>query len=612
MEIKYTKLAKFILPIRSRTCFLFVLLLCTCSSLLAQKKHFLVVKTDKQNSSILEKLEYQTELPDSLAVISELQQIILKLHGQSFLEASIDSLNTKDSTHTAQLHVGSPYKWAHLKNGNVEQAFLNQAGYRERLYQKKPFYYTEVRKLQESLLKYAEDNGYPFANVWLDDIKVSDGTIAAKLMMKKNRLITIDKIIIKGKAKVTSQYLENYLGLKSGSLYSKAKILQVKDRIRELPFVKAKQELIVTFKGNKATINLFLEKKKASRFDFLVGLAPNSNSLVSKRLLLTGTFNADMHNQLGLGERIFAEFQQLRPGTQELELAFTYPYILNLPFGVDTKLDLFKRDSTSLDIDYDFGIQYLFEGGNYIKAFWNNRSTNVLTIDEEVIIRSRQLPAILDVNNATFGLEYNLQKLDYRFNPRKGWGLFLKAGAGFKKIRKNATIVQLEDEDDPNFDFESLYNDSLNLRTFQYRIDSRLDYYQPLFARSVVKTSLQSGIILSEQDIYQNEQYRIGGNRLLRGFDEEAVFATLYAVATVEYRLLIGTNSYLYLFGDYAYIENKTTTIDEVDRPLGIGAGLTFETKVGLFGISYAIGKRFDDPFDFRAAKIHFGYVSLF
>ena len=104
----------------------------------------------------------------------------------------------------------------------------------------------------------------------------------------------------------------------------------------------------------------------------------------------------------------------------------------------------------------------------------------------------------------------------------------------------------------------------------------------------------------------------LGGNQLLRGFDEESIFATNYVLGTIEYRYLIGQNSYFFVFGDMAYLKNKTNENDFSNRPIGVGAGMTFETKAGIFGISYALGKLEKTAFEFRAAKVHFGFVSLF
>ena len=126
----------------------------------------------------------------------------------------------------------------------------------------------------------------------------------------------------------------------------------------------------------------------------------------------------------------------------------------------------------------------------------------------------------------------------------------------------------------------------------------------PVLKRSVLKLAVTSGWLFTSSPISQNEQYRIGGNRLLRGFDEESLFATRYAVGTLEYRLLIGRNSYLYAFGDVGYIENKTRTTQTKDTPIGFGAGITFETNVGLFGVTLALGQQRGNPVDFRNVKI--------
>ena len=575
----------------------------------------LAIQASKKEQKILDKLEFEKTLTDTSTVNNLLSGIILQLHGQSYLEASVDKLEQKDSTIYAQFHIGETYEWARLKNGNVEDVFLDAIGFREKLYSKKDFRYNEVQQLQEDLLTYAENHGYPFASVYLDSIQIKYNKVEAQLKMSKSKLITISKINIEGDLKISEAYLINYLGLEKGEAYDNSKIKRIRQRLRELPFLKEAKSSTVSFKGDKAEINLFLKKRKASRFDFLVGVLPNSNSSQqnpeTRQFLITGTFNADMWNQFGKGEQLYAEFQQLRPQTQELDLRFNYPFVFNLPFGVGFEFELYKRDTTYLDVKNDASVQYLYEGGNYLKAFWNNHNTTLLSVDENRVRTTKQLPSNLDVGLSTFGLEYNLQKLDYRFNPRKGWGMLLRGGAGFKKIKPNNTSLNIEQLNGENFNYQSLY-DSLELNSFQYRIEADIAKYFPVFKRSTIKLGVKSGWIISENEVYQNEQYRIGGNKVLRGFDEESIFSTLNVVGTVEYRMLLGRNSYIYLFTDFGYIEDVTNEKKVYDTPLGFGAGLTFDTKVGVFGISYALGRQLGNPVDFRAAKIHFGYVSFF
>jgi hemolysin activation/secretion protein len=126
-----------------------------------------------------------------------------------------------------------------------------------------------------------------------------------------------------------------------------------------------------------------------------------------------------------------------------------------------------------------------------------------------------------------------------------------------------------------------------------------------------VKTAVTGATLLSKGAVFQNENFRIGGNALMRGFNEASIFATSYLVGTVELRYLTAQNSYFYLFGDYGMIENKSTNNSQ-NQYLGVGAGITFDTAIGIFGISAAIGKQDANSFDFKSTKIHFGYVNLF
>lgn len=556
--------------------------------------------------------DFSKKLTDSAAVVSLLRGVTGSFHKQAYLESSFDFISKKDSILILKFHLGNRYEWAQLRNGNVSEAFLAQVGYREKLFENKAFIYSEIVDIEEKLLSYAEDNGYPFAQVWLDSLMIQNSQISAALMMKTGAIFKFDTINTEGSVKISSTYLQNYLELKKGAFFSRSKILQISRRLADLPFLSERKNPTITFKeNNTATINLFLENKKASRWDFLVGVQPNTTTNGSQKFTITFNGNADFQNLLGLGERIFANFENLRPQSPRLNLKVTYPYILNFPFGFDGSFDLYKRDSVYIETHLNLGAQYMLGGNDYLKLFWNNYKSNNLIINALQITQTKQLPATLDISTNTFGLELFKQKLDYRFNPRRGWSLILRGSAGVRQVRKNSDILNLKDSSDSTFNFSKLY-DTLSLKNFQYTISSQSAYYVPFLKRGVLKIGIQGGFIFTTSPISQNEQYRIGGNRILRGFNEESIFASRYAVGTLEYRFLLGRNSYLYAFGDVGYVEDVTRTTRRYDTPIGFGAGITFETKVGLFGFTLAAGREQGNPIDFRNTKTHFGYVSLF
>jgi hemolysin activation/secretion protein len=111
---------------------------------------------------------------------------------------------------------------------------------------------------------------------------------------------------------------------------------------------------------------------------------------------------------------------------------------------------------------------------------------------------------------------------------------------------------------------------------------------------------------------FENELYRFGGAKTLRGFDESIFFASIYSIQNIEIKYLFEKNSAFYVFWNGAYYYQDITQNITEDFPWGFGIGLDFDTKAGIFSLSYALGKQFDNPFEIQSAKIHFGYISRF
>jgi hypothetical protein len=221
---------------------------------------------------------------------------------------------------------------------------------------------------------------------------------------------------------------------------------------------------------------------------------------------------------------------------------------------------------------------------------------------------SYDLPANIDVNATSFGLDYDWVKTDYRLNPRSGNEIRVITSVGIKNIKRNNDILSIKD---PSFNYAGLY-DSLKERSYQFRIKLAAAHYFPVGKQSTFKTALNAAVFNS-QSVFRNELFQIGGYRLLRGFDEESIYATQYAVTTVEYRIRASLNSYFFGFVDGGIVKNKYQDINLNNNFISTGLGMALETKLGLLNVSYALGKRNDVKFNIReASKIHFGYVNYF
>ena len=86
----------------------------------------------------------------------------------------------------------------------------------------------------------------------------------------------------------------------------------------------------------------------------------------------------------------------------------------------------------------------------------------------------------------------------------------------------------------------------------------------------------------------------------------------MYAQITVEPKLILDKFSALYVFMDNAWINYGSNSFKDFRWYTGLGAGMNFGTKIGVFSLNLAVGKARGDSFDLRSAKIHFGYLSTF
>lgn len=564
--------------------------------------------TDKDSSFKGQELKIQQSFRSETEVYDYMNKLPSLLASKGYPVASVDSFWNVGSVTHINLFLGTKYNLVQLATHSIERRALDAGGYREKSYLNKPLNIPQIQLLQQRLLNYYEKQGYPFASVYLDSVQIKDDKIIAMLKADKGPLYHIDSIRVYGKVKISNKFLQRYLYIPNGSTYNKEKLEEVDKRILELPYLKTIQPSDLTMLGTGAVLNLYVKPNKSSQVNFIVGLLPAGNN--TNKLQLTGDVNLNLKNILGSGENILLKWQQLQPKSPRLNLGFNQPYIFNSPFGFDFLFDLFKKDSSYLQVNGQFGLQYLLSANKTGKIFIQWQSTTLLSggIDTNQVISDKKLPPNIDVSSVNVGLNYEWIKTNYRYNPRTGNEINLATSIGIKKIKKNNDIVNIKD---PSFNYASLY-DSIKPKNYQLRIKLSGAHYFPLAKSSVLKVGLNTGFYVSPS-IFRNELFQIGGYNLMRGFDEESIYATRYGIATLEYRNIFLLNSYIAFFVDYGVTKNKYQQVNVDNQFIGAGIGLVYETKLGLINISYAVGKRDDVKFSLReGSKIHFGYINYF
>ncbi len=567
---------------------------------------------DRSPEFLKNEVGLQTEFNARANCIDYVNKLPALLQAKGFVTASLDSINFDSTSANLVVYLGQQYKWAHINTTVADPHVLALSGWNEKLFSNKQVNFDQLKVFQERMLVYLENNGYPFAKIFLDSINLNEDSVSANLIVDKGPLYKVDSIRVFGNAKISNDFLQRYLEIPNGSIYNRERLVGITKKIRELSFVEEEQPSNMSLLGTGSVLNLYLKQKRSSQINAIIGFLPNNDQLSSKKLLITGEANVNLRNAFGGGEALGLNWQQLQVKSPRLSLFYRQPYLFRSPLGVEFAFDMLRKDSSYLNINLNLGASYVLSESKSGKIYLQHFQTIISQggINEGKMISTRALPDIADVNTLAIGLEFEENKTNYRFNPRSGYELRLGGSAGTKKIKKNNQILELKDPSDPSFDFNSLY-DTVKLKSYQMRVVTAVAKYFPVGKQGTFKTGLNGGALFSD-NIFRNELFQVGGYKMLRGFDEESQYLSQYVFGTLEYRYLIGLNSFFYGFVDGGWGRNNSRLSKYTHTYIGTGLGLALETKTGVFNLAWAVGKRDDTPFNLRQSKIHFGFVNYF
>jgi len=566
---------------------------------------------DKDSAFISQTLKIKKDFFSKEDCTLYIDQILSNLYARGYIAASIDSIQSDSTAITLRLFIGDKYQWDSIHIDEQSRHWLSQIGWDEHVLKNNSFDRNKLFEMQSRMFSYFENNGYPFAKIYLQDFRIYGNKVSGSFSVKTGSLYFVDSIKIRGNATISKDYLQQFLNIKNGSIYNKEKLQNISSELKKLNYVEEKFPPQFIWRSTGGVVELFLEQKKSSQVNILVGFLPGSNVEGSNKLKLTGEGLLNLKNAFGNGENIGVRWQKLLASSQQLNIHFQQPYLFKSPFGIDFGFNLLKKDSAFLNFDLKLGALFSINNRQTGKLYIQRFSSIVNAVDTSQIALTKRLPEEADVRVTNLGFEYYLNTTNYIFNPINGFEVSFNTSAGNKIIKPNHQILELKDPNNPDFDFSSLY-DTIKTKSYQLKSVLSVTKYFPLGKnRSTVKASINGGYI-SGSHIFRNELFQIGGYRLLRGFDEQSQFLSQYGIATLEYRYLVGENSYFNVFSDGGWGKDNSGGNNKKFNFLAAGLGLSFETKAGLFNLAWAVGKRNDTNFNLRQSKIHFGFINYF
>ncbi len=248
----------------------------------------------------------KTSFAGKQAAYDYLNTIPQFLAGKGYPVASVDSVWEIQNTIHIWLYLGTKYDWIQLRTAGIDNSILNRSGYAPKNFEGRPVNIAEIDIIKEKLLTAYENEGFPFAAVFLDSVTISENKISAILVGNKGLLYRVDSIKNYGKLKLNSRFLQQYLNISNGSTYSREKLKDVDRRMLELPYAETLQQSTLNMLGSGSILNLYVNNKKSSEASAIFGLLPDANN--TGKLQVTGDLNLDLKNVFGAGEALLFKY----------------------------------------------------------------------------------------------------------------------------------------------------------------------------------------------------------------------------------------------------------------------------------------------------------------
>lgn len=526
--------------------------------LFGQEKSFHFFRYNNETKSYTKDFEHKN-----------LQSTLDSLQKIGYYTLTIDSIKNEN----IYLNKGKLYQTIWVKNNETFQTKND---------------YFPTNNLDSILTKISTENtnqGYPFAQIKIIPKGFENNEQKIELVLDKGNLRTIDGVKLVGYEKLDKGYIKHGLNIKRGEIYNEEKLANISNLMNQTNFISEVQKPQTLFRKDSTILYLYPEKVRSNYFDGVLGFGTDDNG----DFRLNGNVKLSLNNVFNGMEEIRLNWIGTANKNTSLDICVKIPYLFKSAIGSETTFKLFKQDSVFVNINFSERLFYQLNLSSNIGVSGIVKSSNFLLDDDSFLKTSYD-----DYSKIGVGLSYNyFVKHPFRLMEGKSYLNVL-----VNSIRKK----------EKNFSWtEDIENKTVN----QYEIGLKTYRLFELHPKHFIKGTVEfAGLLTKDDDFSENELYRIGGFGSIRGFNEESITANMYGIASMDYRFVPNEAFYIGLFADYAFIDNKRANINT--SLLSFGTGISFLTKMGIFNLSYAVGKTEETSFDFKESKIHFGILSQF
>ncbi len=511
-------------------------------------------------------MKYKTKHIDSTALFLELNSVQKHLKMNGYFLSRIDSVSKKGEKYIAYLNLDKKIDSVLLKHKNIGNQILQKYNFKNN-YIKIPV--NQLEEILNDISTFQELKGNAFSKIKLKKLRIENKTLYAEIDLTTSKKRKIDKVIIKGYENFPKSFIKNYLNINSKTTFNKKKLMEISKLYKGLNFVSETKPPETLFKKDSTLIYIYLKKIQESSFDGLV----NFNSQENGKLQFNGYLDLKLKNILNKGEQLNLLWNSFGNEKQEFSISVKTPYIYNSKLSPEFTFSLYKQDSTFLNINLNANLKYQIKNNTNLFVSFNseksensteNISNNISTYENYFL---------------GFGYEYKILKNDMFRNDI----FFININPSFGKRK------------------------TINNTSQQIKITTTLAYLLDLNRKNSIYFRNKTAL-LNSTNYFDNELFRIGGNKSIRGFNEQSIFVKNYLLQNIEFRYQTSKSSYMYTITDLALI----TATNSKEKLYSFGLGYLFNSNSSQINISTAVGTNTKNPLDFKNTQFFVNWVNFF
>ncbi|MCF6180793.1 hypothetical protein [Lutibacter sp.] len=533
----------------------------------AQQFHLNVTTKDSLNLIVLNKIHFNKTHLNRQSVLNEVKNISTLLAKIGYLNNSY-ALKEKDTLFDCIYTLNKKFDFIRVyfdkKFDVTSLSKFKNIKIKDTYFEVSTDY---IETTLNSIIYFYEINGFTFTSIYLDDIKEKGNTLVASLIIKTSKKRNITNVIIKGYPNFPKKYLSHFVGIKNNTLFNTKKLALINDRLNQIPFITQIKKPAVLFNKDSTSIFLYLKKKSNNSFDGIVGF---SNKPSSNKIQLNGYLDLNLNNIFNNGERLKLNWKSFQKASKSLNIEFKAPYIFNTSITPKFEFSIYKQDSTYLNSKTTFQLLYEINRNNSFTLIYSGEKSN--------------LTQSFSTNNNLADFNNNYYGISYSYFKRTSFNYFIpfKFSIATDFLIGNRKITTKKDNQ-TKLKIKGTYLIEFNLKN-----------------SLLFKTE---NAWLNSNNYYQNELYRIGGVNTILGFDEQSIFTSKYSLSSLEYYYTLNKKNAIYTITDFALTEDIQQLYHKF---YSIGFGLIFKNKENTINLSYALGKKDENSFNFKDSKFHF------